>query len=72
MAEYSYVVSGISCEHCVTAITAELERLPGIASIAIDLDDKALTICGDGLDDALLVEAIDEAGYDAVPTIRGR
>ena len=59
-----YRVPGISCGHCRAAIVSEVERIPGVRSVEVDLEAKAVTVEGIGLDDAALRGAIDEAGYD--------
>ena len=61
----TYSVPGISCGHCRAAITAEVTAVPGVGSVDVDLDTKLVRISGEDLDDAALVAAIDEAGYDA-------
>ena len=60
----TYSVPGMHCGHCVEAVTRELETVPGVASVEVDLEDKRVTITGHGLDDAVLRAAIDEAGYE--------
>lgn len=62
----TYSVPGISCGHCRAAITAEVTTVSGVESVDVDLDTKLVRISGENLDDAALVAAIDEAGYDAV------
>jgi copper chaperone CopZ len=63
----TYSVPGMSCGHCRTAITAEVTAVPGVETVEVDLDTKLVAIGGERLDDAALVAAIDEAGYDVVP-----
>jgi copper chaperone len=63
----TYSVPGIHCGHCEVAVTRELEHVSGVRAIDVDLETKLVTVGGDGLDDAALVAAIDEAGYDAEP-----
>ena len=63
----TYSVPGISCGHCEAAITTEVSAVPGVSTVAVDLDTKLVTISGESLDDSALVAAIDEAGYDATP-----
>ena len=53
----------MSCEHCRVAVTNELRSVAGVESIAVDLDEKLVTVGGRSLDDAALRAAIDEAGY---------
>lgn len=61
----TYRVPDVSCEHCVNAITSELEKVPGVASIAVDLATKTVTVQHDGsVSDAQLRAGIEEAGYD--------
>ena len=62
--QLTYTVPGMSCGHCRTSITAEVEKVPGVASIDVDLDAKRVTVAGEQLDDAAVRAAIDEAGYD--------
>jgi copper chaperone CopZ len=64
--EATYVVAGMSCEHCRLAVTEEVEALPQVDSVDVDLESKRVRVTGDGLDDATIRAAIEEAGYDAV------
>jgi copper chaperone CopZ len=59
-----YDVPGISCGHCRTAITAEVTKVAGVSAVDVDLQDKLVTVTGDGVADAAVRDAIDEAGYD--------
>ena len=62
--QLSYSVPDVSCGHCRAAISAEVERVAGVSSVAVDLDAKRVTVTGDRVDDAAVRAAIDEAGYD--------
>jgi copper chaperone CopZ len=62
----TYSVPGMSCGHCRAAITAEVGAVPGVETVEVDLGKKLVAISGENLDDATLVAAIDEAGYEAV------
>jgi copper chaperone CopZ len=62
----TYSVPGMSCDHCRTAITAEVSTVAGVRQVDVDLDTKLVAVSGESLDDAALVAAIDEAGYEAV------
>jgi copper chaperone CopZ len=61
----TYSVPGISCGHCRAAITAEVTAVPGVETVGVNLDSKLVTVNGSSLDDAALIAAIDEAGYEA-------
>lgn len=62
-----YAVPGMHCGHCKAAVTDELGGVAGVDRVDVDLETKLVTVRGDGLDDAALIAAIDEAGYDAEP-----
>jgi copper chaperone len=63
----TYVAAGMTCDHCKVAVTEEVTKVAGVASVAVDLDTKLVQIHGIDVDEAAVVAAIDEAGYDAVP-----
>lgn len=64
MTTATYQVSGMTCDHCVRAVTTELVLLPGVRSVDVDLAQGAVTVTSDGpLDREEVREAIDEAGY---------
>ena len=60
----SYSVPDISCGHCRTAIEREVSTVAGVATVEVDLKSKTVTVSGEPLDDAAIVAAIDEAGYE--------
>ena len=62
--QLTYTVPGMSCSHCRAAITSEVQDVAGVTSVDVDLDAKRVTVAGDGLDDAAVRAAIDEAGYE--------
>jgi copper chaperone len=64
--EHVYLVAGMTCGHCTVAVTEEVTKLAGVASVDVDLDSKLVRIHGADVDEAAIVAAIDEAGYDAV------
>lgn len=61
----TYRVPGMSCDHCVVAVTEEVSQVAGVASVDVDLESKLVRVAGTDVDDAAVVAAIDEAGYDA-------
>jgi copper chaperone CopZ len=64
--EATFFVPGVSCSHCVEAITSEVAAVAGVRSVDVDLEAKTVTVVGDSLDDDAVVAAIDDAGYDVV------
>ena len=61
----TYLVPGMTCDHCKVAVTEEVTKVAGVAGVSVDLETKLVRIDG-GADHEALVAAIDEAGYDAV------
>ncbi|MFJ9694981.1 heavy-metal-associated domain-containing protein [Kitasatospora sp. NPDC101183] len=60
-------VKGMTCGHCVTAVTAELKKIEGVGEVAVDLATGRVTVDSAApLADAEVAAAIDEAGYDLV------
>ncbi len=61
----AYTVPGMSCGHCEAAVIEEISVLPGVESVAVDLETKMVEVQGLALDDAAIRAAIEEAGYEA-------
>lgn len=60
-----YTVDGMSCGHCVNAVTEEVGEVAGVTDVAVDLESKKVTVTSEGpVDDASVRAAIDEAGYE--------
>ena len=67
MTTQTYPVVGMTCAHCVAAVTEELTALEGVTAVSVDLvEGGTSTVTVDSsqpLDPALVAEAVDEAGY---------
>jgi copper chaperone len=62
-----FQVPGVSCQHCVNAITKEVSALPGVQRVQVALDDKTVTVeHGEQVSTDAVIAAINEAGYDEV------
>jgi copper chaperone len=61
----TYRVPALHCDHCKAAVTEELSAVAGVETVDVDLDTKLAVVRGQGLEDATLRAAIDEAGYEA-------
>ena len=65
MIQRTITVEGMTCQHCVNAVTTEVGRVPGVSKVTVDLDSGKVTIASDRpVDDAALREAVEEAGYE--------
>ena len=61
----TYTVVGMTCGHCVQAVSQEVGKLDGVTAVDVDLESGQVTISSDRpLDDQLGAAAVDEAGYE--------
>ena len=62
-----YAVAGMTCEHCVAAVTAELRGLAGVVAVEVELHPAAVSLVSVTSSAtpsmAAVAAAIDEAGY---------
>lgn len=63
-ATMTFQVPGMTCGHCEAAVTTEVTAVPGVSEVQVDLETKQVVVHGDDLDAALIVAAIDEAGFE--------
>ncbi|MCW2493536.1 MAG: Cation-transporting ATPase pacS [Frankiales bacterium] len=66
MAEETYTVTGMTCQHCVNAVSSEVSGIDGVESAAVDLAAGTVTVIGEGYSDVQIRAAVDEAGYRMV------
>ena len=60
----TFTVTGMTCGHCVSAVTEEVGKLDGVQAVDVDLTSGRVTVESEGpLDDAAVAAAVDEAGY---------
>lgn len=60
----TYQITGMTCAHCVSAVSQELTALPGVREVEVDLGAGTATVTSDAvlpLDEVR--HAVDEAGY---------
>ncbi|MFR9776547.1 heavy-metal-associated domain-containing protein [Micromonospora sp. MS34] len=61
----TYAVTGMTCEHCVRAVTGELSALPGVEEVRVDLTAGTATVTSrEPLPVESVRAAVDEAGYE--------
>jgi copper chaperone len=58
-------ITGMTCDHCVNAVTGALKSVPGVQDVVVSLAEKAARVTGENLDPAKLIEAVKEEGYEA-------
>jgi copper chaperone len=65
MSTATYTVTGMTCGHCVSAVTEEVSGLPGVTDVRVDLPSGGVTVTSDApLDDDAVRAAVEEAGYE--------
>ena len=67
----TFGVDGMTCGHCVHAVTTELSALPGVTDVAVDLQvggSSTVRVTSDApLADDAVSAAVVEAGYAVTP-----
>ncbi len=58
-------VTGMTCDHCVNAVTGALKEVAGVDDAQVSLAENSAVVKGDGIDVQKLIEAIEEEGYEA-------
>jgi len=58
-----YNVTGMSCEHCVAAVSAKVGELPGVSGVDVDLSSGEVLVRGSGVEDEAVRAAVKAAGY---------
>ena len=62
-----YRVTGMSCAHCEAAVQAEVSQIPGVHDVDVSArTGKLLVTSSAPIDEQAVLNAIDEAGYEAV------
>ena len=59
-------IDGMTCKHCVAAVTDALNAVEGVTKVEVTLEPGAATVTGSASADAL-IEAIKQEGYEASP-----
>ena len=65
MTSTTYRVTGMTCDHCVRAVSSEVSQINGVTDVQVDLPTGQVTVVSDALLDIDDVRAaVDEAGYE--------
>jgi copper chaperone len=70
MTTQTFTVSGMTCGHCVAAVTDEITAIPGVSEVTIDLvagaPSAVTVVSAEPLEADVVRAAVDEAGYQLV------
>lgn len=64
MQKITIKITGMTCGHCSAAVARALERVPGVKSAEVSLEQAQATVSGTA-DPRTLVAAVKEEGYGA-------
>ncbi|NLA65973.1 MAG: heavy-metal-associated domain-containing protein [Leucobacter sp.] len=64
----TYTVTGMTCANCEKHIREEVEQIAGVTGLEVSRETGKLVVTTEdsAVDDALVIAAVDEAGYSAV------
>lgn len=69
MVTQTYDVTGMTCGHCEAAVREEVGDIAGVTAVAADHNTGKVEVTAEGtVDDAAVIDAIKEAGYEATPS----
>lgn len=63
MSTTTYQVTGMTCGHCVQAVTTEVSAIDGVTGVEVDLASGEVAVTGDDVTEDAVRAAVDEAGY---------
>jgi len=70
MSTQSITVEGMSCDHCIHAVTEELVKIDGVSNVNVTINSDGPSQVNFDAESAIsvadLAAAIDEAGYTLV------
>ncbi len=72
MEELRLAVDGMTCEHCVRAVTTEVSGVAGVERVAVDLEAGQVRVTGTAVSEKAVRAAIDGGakGMGATEVIR--
>jgi copper chaperone CopZ len=62
-------IDGMTCSHCVAAVTGALNKCHGVASVQVDLAAGRAVVLGEHLNSDELAAAVTRTGYRAQITL---
>ena len=60
----TFTVTGMTCDNCVHHVTEAVKGVAGVTDAQVSLDEKSAKVQGE-FDEAKIIAAIEEEGYDA-------
>ena len=67
MQTLDFVVSGMTCQHCVASVTEEVNELSGVQEVDVDLATGRLHVVGDVTPEQVQAAVAEAGSYTAQP-----
>jgi copper ion binding protein len=61
--DQAYAVTGMTCQHCVAAVSTKVAEVSGVSGVDVDLDSGRVVVRGGDVDGEAVRQAIQAAGY---------
>lgn len=66
MTKTVFTVTGMTCGHCVQAVTSEVSKVAGVSAVEVDLEAGSVTVTSESpINHTAVIAAVEEAGYQA-------
>ncbi|HJJ39453.1 MAG TPA: cation transporter, partial [Methanocorpusculum sp.] len=62
----SYTVYGMSCQACALNVERAVKKIAGVSSASVNLLSNSLEVETDSVSDEIIIDAVKNAGYNAV------
>ncbi|MEO8108059.1 MAG: cation transporter [Actinomycetes bacterium] len=64
----TFTVTGMTCGHCVQAVSEEIAAIDGVEKVDVELANGAVTVVSaEPITEQAVAAAVDEAGYALAP-----
>jgi copper chaperone len=67
MSTSAFTVTGMTCNGCANKVKGELGKVEGVSGVEIELATGRVTVTSQDVEDARIIDAVEELGYEAVP-----
>jgi copper ion binding protein len=61
--DQTYLVTGMTCQHCVAAVSTKVGEVSGVSGVEVDLDSGRVVVHGGDVEGEAVRQAIQAAGY---------
>ena len=60
----TYIVEGMTCQHCATSVSEEISEIGGVTDVRVDLGTGEVIVVSDQeVERSSVSDAVSEAGY---------